>query len=155
MAMPIQCHHEFNNHIVVGAEADFEGSTLRGTFLDPTLIGRGSDTIDWQGSARGRLGYAFDHILVYATGGLAFANIKNTYVYVPTDTSESFSAVRTGWTVGGGLDYAITDNWIASVEYRYSQYSKFHNISTVAFPGSTGTQDLATNMVRLGVSYKF
>ncbi|MBS9720611.1 porin family protein [Tianweitania sp. BSSL-BM11] len=108
-------------------------------------VGIGSVEIgtDWQGSVRGRLGYAFDRTLVYATGGLA---ITNAYIDgLGIDESETL----TGWTVGGGVEHAFTNNWTARVEYRYSDYG------SEDFGLGLGDFDIDEHTVRAGLSYKF
>lgn len=141
--------------LVVSVVADVEGATMRGTFRDATGLGRGNESTNLQGSVRGRLGYAIGNMLVYATGGYAFANIKDTYVFIPTGTAESFSGLRSGWTAGGGVDYALTPNWIISAEYRFTEFGRFDNLSTLAFPGLTGQTDTRSNVGRVAISYKF
>ncbi|MFB2550362.1 outer membrane protein [Ensifer soli] len=141
---------------VYGLEADIERTSIKGTFIDRIEdLGRGDDTYDWQASLRVRMGLAMDRVLIYGTGGVSFARIENTYTFVPTNTRESFSDTHRGWTVGAGVDYAITDNWIAGFEYRHTEFDRFSNVSTVAFPGLTGTQEPKSDALRLSISYKF
>lgn len=112
---------------------------------------------NWVGSARLRLGYAFDRFMIYATGGLALAAPKSTV----TGTGYSFGAgdnTRFGWTLGAGAEYAITNNWIAGLEYRYSQFQE----DTYTYPiGVSGIglvgfkQQLSTNQVVGRLLYKF
>src|SRR6202034_3824618 len=63
---------------VLGIESDIEAADIHGGFDSVTAAGAGATRIDWQGSFRGRLGYATDKLLFYGTGGLAFANIGHT-----------------------------------------------------------------------------
>src|SRR5262249_22857707 len=106
---------------VFGIEGDIDGVNLKRAFvagpgaLDPFLPG---DTVvfrnDWQASVRGRLGYAWDRWLIYATGGVAFANVKATVGLVPAAFGApaflaSASNTATGGTVGAGIEYAILD----------------------------------------------
>lgn len=142
---------------VYGAEADFELTNIKGTFIDRIEnIGRGDDEYDWQASIRARMGLAVDRFMVYGTGGFAMSKIQNTYTLViPPPVSEVFSDVKHGWTIGGGVDFAVTDSLIAGVEYRYTKYDLFSNVSTVAFPGLTGTQEPTSSAIRFSLSYKF
>ncbi len=145
-----------NGSFVYGLEGDFELTNIKGTFIDRIEnIGRGDDKYDWQASLRARMGVAMDRFMVYGTGGLAVARIQNTYTLVPFGISETFEKTHTGWTAGGGVDYAITDNLIAGVEYRFTKFEKFSNVSTVAFPGLTGTQEPTSHALRVSLSYKF
>src|SRR5690349_13342446 len=70
------------------------------------------------GTVRGRLGYAWDRFLVYGTAGYAWANQEmirtqqiGTINGAPPGTVESASGVASGWTAGGGVEWAITPNW--------------------------------------------
>ena len=141
---------------VYGAEADFELSSIDGTFIDDIQhLGRGDDSYAWQASLRARAGFAMDRMMIYGTGGLAAARIKNVYTLVPYGISEAIEGTRYGWTAGAGVDYAVTDNVIAGFEYRYTRFNEFTNVSTVAFPGISGTQEPSSNSIKLTLSYKF
>jgi outer membrane immunogenic protein len=100
--------------LVVGVEGDFSWTGLRGSGTDS--IGDTINTkLDWTSTVTGRAGVAFDRLLVYGKGGVAFARDQSTF----TDTlanSSSNSLTRTGWTAGAGLEYGLTKNWSAKVE---------------------------------------
>jgi len=143
--------------LVIGGEID--GSALitgkqRFTALTGDFI---TAHTNWVGSARLRLGYAFDRFMIYATGGLALAAPKSTV----TGTGYSFGAgdsTRIGWTLGAGAEYAFTNNWIAGLEYRYSQFEE----DTYTYPAGVGglgivgfKQQLSTNQVTARLLYKF
>lgn len=147
----------FQTHaFVYGIEADIEGTNIDGGFIDRIEnLGKGVDTYAWQGSVRGRLGVAFDRVLVYGTGGFSYAKIKNTYTLVPFSISEPIEDVRTGWNIGAGVDYALTDNLILGLEYRHTEFERFSNVSKMAFPGITGTQEPVSQAARMSLSYKF
>lgn len=141
--------------LVIGAEADIEAANIRGGFYDLPVGGSGDTRINWQGSMRGRLGFAVDRVLVYGTGGLAFANISHSNQNLVARTSEGVSAVRTGWTVGGGVEMAVTQQFLIRAEYRYTDYGKYRYDSIVTFPGLTAEQTPAFSAVRLGAAYRF
>lgn len=146
-------NHQLSS-LVVGVEGDFEGTGVKGGFVDPG--GSGDMKIDWQGSVRGRLGVAFDRLMIYGTGGVAFAKIGYVYGNPVGPIFENTSSVHTGWTAGAGVAYALTDNISARVEYRHANYGSFRYASQVAFPGIlTGEQTPRSNTLRGGVSYKF
>lgn len=85
----------------------------------------GSSRIDWDGSLRLKAGYAIDRFMIYATGGVAFANEKFRFgTTLPVASFISESDTRVGWTIGGGLQYAVTNNLIAGLEYRYAQFDR-------------------------------
>lgn len=147
--------------IVLGAEADLEAAQLRGGFVDPTNAatadpgGAARVSIGTQGSVRGRVGYALDRTMVYGTGGLALADIRYSFVNLTTRVTENTQKLRSGYTFGGGIDYAITNNLIGGVEYRYSEFSKFTYNSTASFPGLNGRQLPRSNTLRVRLGYKF
>ena len=85
-------------------------------------------------SIRGRLGYAFDRALVYATGGVAFLDLDGKDKTVGVNGVDySF----TGWTIGAGIDYALTDNLSIGAEYRFTDFGS----ETEAFKSAEGSYD--------------
>ena len=98
---------------------------------------------DWSGSVRARAGYAFDNVLLYGTGGLAWANFKLDDSATPVRRTTA----RAGWTLGAGAEYAVTKNISVKGEYLYADYGKA-NVGVVS-------HDLSDHTVRVGVNYKF
>jgi outer membrane immunogenic protein len=136
--------------IVFGIEGDYNWSNIKGSTSSGPCAGTTCETSNtWLATVRGRIGYAFDRFMPYITGGLAYGNIKaNT----PLGTDSSNEG---GWTIGGGLEYAITGNWTAKAEYLYV---KLNDGSCSAACGSPATPVAVTfdvNIVRLGLNYKF
>jgi outer membrane immunogenic protein len=122
----------------------------------PLFCGAATTKSDYQASVRGRVGIAFDRALIYGTGGVAMANITNTY-----DTTAfgggfaSISRQRDGWTAGGGIDYAVTNNWSLLAEYRYSDFGSYADKSSVAFfPATNVNHHLTESQAEVGISYK-
>ncbi|MGJ4857491.1 outer membrane protein [Labrys sp. La1] len=143
-------NYQFDNHIVVGLEGDIDYSSLSKTrhgiaAATPYAVRFKSE---WQGSVRGRLGYAFDRFLPYLTAGVAFADEKYR-VTVPAGVS-SQSTTRVGWTVGAGLEYAIDENWSVRGEVRYSDFGKWRLRGN-----PSGKVRFNETTALLGVSYKF
>ena len=141
---------------VIGVEADADGTSARAIYALP--VAGVSDTArdGIQASIRGRLGVAFDRVLVYATGGVAFASLQNNYFSPALGVNDTLSQTRAGYTVGGGIEYAFTNNVSARVEYRYTDFGS----STENLPNTTGglvnvTHRETDNRVQGGVSYKF
>ena len=134
---------QFNRNWVVGVEADFSFSSLNGSqtyapvpVVAGAVVAGSSETlsrdVEWFGTVRGRLGYAFDRWLVFATGGFAFAKIKNDALSIfPGGSVYSFSdhSTKTGWTVGGGLEYGLTGNWTVRGEYLYLEFEDTAGVS--------------------------
>ena len=124
---------------VAGLEGDVNGSSYNGGF------GGYSTNENIDGSIRGRLGVAWDRALLYATGGAAFAGITNDYL------GTSLSHTRVGWTIGGGVEYALDNNWSVRAEYRYTDYGTYYD-----FPGGVAAYNHdSDNRVQIGFSYKF
>jgi outer membrane immunogenic protein len=160
------------NQWVAGLEGTVDGTSLESShfaaFGFPSILGApvtpilGSfDTYSAiQGSIRLRAGIAFDRVLLYATGGAAFAGITTDYSSsVPLFLQESDSKTRSGWTVGGGIQYAVTNNWSIRAEYRYSDFG--HQVDypfavlISPFDLLTVQHHLTQNQVQFGISYKF
>jgi outer membrane immunogenic protein len=142
------------NHFVVGVEGDVNGSNYHG---NTTFGGLGSTSTrtDIDGSIRGRVGYAWDRALFYATGGAAFAPVSNSFTSA-AGFSDTTSPTRIGWTIGGGVEYAITNNWSLRAEYRYTDYGHSTNVLTNSTGGALAIRTHDTdNRVQAGFSYKF
>ena len=101
------------------------------------------------GSARGRVGYAFDNVLVFATAGAAIATLKLSYEEKGTGYSDSGSESKTytGYTLGGGLEYGVSKDITARLEYR------FVGLPEQKFNGDK--YGLNTHDIRAGLAYKF
>ena len=127
--------------LVFGLEGDIDWSGIKGSAV---CVGTTCETRnDWLGTARGRVGYAFDRFLPYITGGAAFGNVKNTVAGIgSTDQS------NVGWTIGGGLEASIAGPWSAKVEYLYVDLGDSGSVL-----GSTA--DFRSNVVRAGLNYRF
>ncbi|MBZ9681280.1 MULTISPECIES: outer membrane protein [unclassified Mesorhizobium] len=141
------------NSAVLGIEADISGADIKG-HSDEVNVGGGDvyDTkVDWFGSISARAGYAFGSTLVYGTGGLAIGGVENRYLDGPAD-SYSEKNTKIGWTIGAGLEQAITDHWSANAEYRYVDLRD----QTINYaPNSNTTFDNTFSTVRIGMNYKF
>lgn len=132
--------------IVLGVEGELEYSDVGG---DDGGSGGDVNALNnnWQGSLRGRVGYAVDSVLLYGTAGAAFMNATAT---APSGTD---SADFAGWTAGLGLEYAVSDHLSARAEYRYTNFGK----SEANPSGTTYYENYnpTGNSVRLGLSYRF
>jgi outer membrane protein OmpA-like peptidoglycan-associated protein len=153
------------NNWVFGVEGDFRGGGPSGTSTITAVapgtanfaVGDGFHaSSDWNASARGRIGYAFDRALLYATGGIAFADANMSANFVPVTAGgtpfpgsrASDSTVLIGPTVGGGLEYALTPNVSVGAEYRYTDYGhsrlNLGRLATAAGPGAGAGGPFAT-----------
>jgi len=140
---------QLDNNIVVGIEGDAEYSW--GKREVPTGLGfNGEIGSDWSGTLRGRLGYSFGNALVYVTGGAAVANAYIRALNV------SLSDTIYGYTVGAGLDYAVTDSIFTRLEYRYTGYPDQKVVDDLASAaGATAKFKMHTHAVMAGLGVKF
>jgi outer membrane immunogenic protein len=113
-----------------------------------------TNKIDSLGSIRGRLGYAMDRWLVYATGGWAWSNGHTDYAFTGAAPFFSNGEGRSGWTLGAGVEYAITNNVIGRLEYRYTDLGSKGYIDPVTNSAEQGNK-VTLNAVRAGIAYKF
>ena len=139
---------------VFGIEGDVDGTSARGNYRLGGIAVSSRDNI--QGSLRGRLGFAVDRTLFYATGGAAFGGLRNTYVNTINGAGDSLNHTRVGYTVGGGVEYAITNNWSLRAEYRYTDFGRYTDVLGGATNGGVAVRHHEVdNRVQGGFSYKF
>lgn len=139
-------NYQFSNGIVGGIVADVSYGNLS-TPSNSTFgaIG-GSTTVDWSGTVRGRVGYAMNNWMPYVTGGLLWDTVSTEAVGLG-----SASNTRYGYTVGAGIEYAMTQNWTINGEYLYGHV----NASNSAFGPVILPVKQDINTVRMGLNYKF
>ncbi|WP_234050908.1 MULTISPECIES: outer membrane protein [unclassified Xanthobacter] len=148
-------NYQFANNVVVGLETDLQWANISGQVAGVSLGGSnwiaGSNT-DYFGTIRARLGYAFDRFLPYITGGAAYGNVQNTLTQGAYFPQVSNSSTNWGWTIGAGVEYAITNNWTLKTEYLYVDLgsSDFGPLNGVMVSGDT-----KFNTMKAGVNYKF
>ena len=141
--------------VVLGFEADFDGSMATKSITAGSVSG--TNQIPWIATLRGRVGYAFDRVLVYATAGGAATQVLST-VNVGAIGSASTSNTTGAWTAGGGLEMALTDNLSARVEYLYLDTGSFPVAQVGAAPPPpfvTVTGHVQDNLLRAGLNYRF
>lgn len=154
------------SHVVVGAEADISFPSLLGgssTFSSPASgTAAYQDMVEFSGTVRGRIGYATGNWLFYATGGFAYSYDQLTRTQlsgmpaggtaVPGTFENHFMVPRFGAAVGAGAELALTPNWIARLEFLYTDYGSH----SVVFPAAaeTFTSNLNVATLRAGLDYK-
>jgi outer membrane immunogenic protein len=158
----IGCNYQSGNW-VFGIEGDAHGqrwgvsSTLVGQVFPPGFAF--GDTFelhsDWQASARGRVGYAMDRTLFYVTGGAAFTEVRafSSWAAIPGIRAAVLATddrTLTGWTVGGGVEYAATNNITLGLEGRYSDYGtqRFNSGPVVTAVGAVAPLLVTRNTYR-------
>jgi outer membrane receptor protein involved in Fe transport/opacity protein-like surface antigen len=137
--------------VVWGFEADYDASTQNQSFPSGVLTGSWSQ-MPWLATLRGRLGVAFDRYLVYGTAGGAAGELRSSFS-IPAGSTSTTVTYGT-WIAGAGIEYGITDNLSARIEYLYLDKG---NIATgvIASPATTITSHLQDTMVRAGLNYRF
>ena len=142
------------NWLVLGVEGDFDWTGLKGSGTD--AIGDSINTkTEWTSTVTGRIGTAFDRLLVYGKGGVAFAHDHSTLTDIFGGTATA-NLNRTGWTAGAGLEYALDKNWTAKLEYDYLGFgSEALALPTPAFPAYASNASLNVQEVKFGINYKF
>jgi len=152
---------QFNGPWVLGFETDIQGSgeSTNAALAAPAFGLSYKNSLEWFGTARGRLGYALGSQgtwLPYVTGGLAYGESKiNGSETLPAPaTAFSRSDTRVGWTVGAGLEWAFAPQWSAKVEYLYIDLDKDPNIAVTPLTTLT-TGHLTDNIGRVGVNFHF
>jgi outer membrane immunogenic protein len=133
---------------VLGLEADINWTDISGS--TNTLCPAGCETSNsWLGTVRGRLGFAFDRFMPYFTGGLAFGDIDAN-----RNVLGGASSTETGWTLGGGVEFALAGNWTAKAEYLYVDLGDFDcGFACGAVPPDK--VDFTTSIIRAGLNYRF
>jgi outer membrane immunogenic protein len=153
--------------MVFGFETDFQFTGLEGRINSPTCpaavcgvatAASFGHKLPWFGTVRGRLGYAADSWMMYATGGYAYGRIETdaTATAGPISASLSRSETRSGWTVGGGIEVALSRNWTAKAEYLYVDLgSSDQNLAFAGLPAINDRSRVYLNVARTGLNYRF
>jgi opacity protein-like surface antigen len=182
--------------LVGGFETDIQGADLRSDSYSLTSVDPGprdnhfgstvsKQRVDWFGTVRGRIGFTpFNpRLLIYGTGGFEYGGVKHSYQYAQyADNFPGVPAVlfgasyydntKTGWTAGGGVEYAPIEfpNWSLKAEYLYVDLGKTYiatsgaglfpivGAAVLATPGFfVAAHDPATRFhtVRVGLNYRF
>ena len=121
----------------------FTGGTAQGTTV--------TDQIDYIATLRGRFGYAFDHWMIYGTGGFAWSQARFGETPGVGSDEDKILLTRTGWALGLGAELAIAPGWTARVEYLYDRFGTVAGV----FPSGTGYQSaFDIQALRLGLDRK-
>ena len=134
--------------------------------------------LTWFGTARVRLGYAWDGFMLYGTGGLAYGNFRLSGTSSVSGTATglgigciplgctpqpfsgatrfSHSESKAGWTLGGGIEGAAwAPNWTWKLEYLYMDFGSFEESRGTSTGRVTTRTDLTDHVVRVGLNYRF
>jgi outer membrane immunogenic protein len=174
------CNYQFASNWVIGIEGDGEAADIKGDvsesvpFANPfvpgslvTITGTAHARTDWIASVTGRLGWAWDRVLLYAKGGAAWAGDKYSVNIPIFGENLSASETRSGWTVGGGVEWAFWNNWSAKVEYDFYDFGTrdislsgtFTGGPTTFNPGPITVSGInikeTIQTVKFGINYRF
>jgi outer membrane immunogenic protein len=162
-------------HLVYGLETDVQISGISGKVYalnagNPLDHLGASSSLDWFGTFRGRLGYSFGPVLAYATGGLAYGDVESEMKYVstfpagccglagPAIADGRKSGIQIGYTIGGGIEYALAPKFTIKAEYQYIDLGSRDPVGSCTFGfGPCGLFRTKIednyNTVRLGLNY--
>jgi len=155
---------QFGNWLL-GTESDFQWSGQRGSttycvITCAVATFTAEHKLPWFGTSRTRLGFLpTPNVLLYATGGLAYGQVKSDYTLtVPAVAAGtlSFRDTRAGWTVGAGIEGAVSGGWSAKLEYLYMDLGKNSVTATTTLVGAVATFDsrVTDHILRIGLNYK-
>jgi high affinity Mn2+ porin len=144
-------NHEFANRFVLGVEAD---ATFTGPVDLPLRpLAPFNSTIDYIGTVRGRIGYAFGSWMPYLTGGFAWAHSDVKVNDASGNVISEPGQNQTGWTVGAGAEFALSGNWTAKLEYEYVDLSaRTLGLGDFGMPGVT--IDPRIHLLKFGLNYQ-
>jgi len=161
---------------VIGAEGTFDWSDISGTqvtpSLQPTVSENSTSTPKWYATATAKAGFAANDFLFYAKGGAAWMNvhyIQNVAAGIVQST-QSITDTRSGFTVGGGVEFGMTENLSARLEYDFLDFGtktyNFNNLGFNAAGAAVGTPltpvgaapmsiKSFTQLITVGLNYRF
>jgi outer membrane immunogenic protein len=133
---------------VFGFEGDIDWSDVSGSTSAAGCPGCSVQN-NWLSTARGRVGYAFGRWLPYVTGGLAVGDVQASAPGFPGATN-----TQVGWAAGAGVEYALSNNWSAKLEYLHVDLGRFDCGAACGAPG-TDNVSFHDNLVRGGINFRF
>ena len=171
----IGCNWQGASNWVFGIEGEGGYMRLTGSVIDPYSVPTlGSDTKDstrigdWYASVTGRIGYAWDRVLVYGKAGVGFANISSSII----DTcntgacgggllTANYSSNQAFWVAGGGLEYAFSPSWSVKGEYLFLGIDKTYAVCGPGAAAAAGSTFCSNHNIegihtfKVGVNYHF
>ena len=145
---------------VFGVEAQVSWANNDGTHLCLVGLAFCNSQTNWLGTVAGRIGYAFNNVLVYGKGGFAFID-QEFLVFDAATFGGLFLAAadqtRTGWMVGVGLEYGFTPNWSFKIEYNFMDFGgdNFNFVDPIIGPLGIFEIEQQISVVKAGVNYRF
>jgi outer membrane immunogenic protein len=141
---------------VYGFEADVAWTGIDGSIVSVCTPATCKTDVDWLATIRGRSGFIWDRYLMYATAGVAFADVNGTIDGGAVGVFGS-SRTRTGWTAGAGIEGAFGSRWTAKLEYLYVDLgdANFYSFFVGGVGTVVGNVDTRLHLLRVGLNYKF
>jgi outer membrane immunogenic protein len=136
------------NQVVFGVETDFDWSNIEGSVRCAPGV-RCNVTNNWLGTTRGRIGYAMDRLMPYVTGGVAYGEVEAN-----ATGFRGRSDMRAGWTLGGGIEFALSAPWTAKLEYLYVDLGDFA-CGRACGGAAPDNVEFRSHIVRAGLNYRF
>jgi outer membrane immunogenic protein len=151
---------------VLGLEADGSWTDASDCGVGHAIFAsyNGCNQINWYATGTARIGFAMDRALFYVKGGAAFADEEQNITFTTagglrTVVTDTPSEVRVGWTVGGGIEYALAPNWSVKAEYNFMDFgSQNYTFNYSAAPaGLVERWDISqrVHIAKVGVNYRF
>jgi len=153
------CDYQLPSSIVIGVAGDYGWTQADGTHPSAREVGVFYHSeVEALASVTGRLGYSFGRVLLYAEGGAAWERVDYRASTTMIGTAYRASDTRSGWTIGGGGEYAFTDRLSAFVEYGYYDFGTERislNPQYSFLPTAFVDIDDTANVVRAGINLRF
>jgi outer membrane immunogenic protein len=167
----IGCDYQFSSNFVVGIQGDLASARLSSDmFLDQFQNSESAlfhVRTDWLASITGRVGITgwLPRTLLYVRGGVAW--VKDRWQANDVDQlslgggpeTSTLTYTKTGWTIGGGVEYAIAPNWSVFAEFNHYDFGTKQLFHFAASSGTTRSFDINTTQriesVKVGVNYRF
>jgi outer membrane immunogenic protein len=149
---------------VLGLEADgsWTDASDCGAPFFRSLAGsayNGCNQVNWYATGTARVGVAMDRALFYIKGGAAFAGEEQNITFRNVVTTSTATDTRFGWTVGGGIEYALSPNWSVKAEYNYMDFgSQNYTFTYAANPAALVERwDISqqVHIAKFGINYRF
>jgi outer membrane immunogenic protein len=160
---------QVNPSWVLGLVTDFQGANIQasGTNNFSGITESLAERLDFLGTVRARSGLAVNNWLFYGSGGFAYGEVHSTINYndpilTGATVSGAQSDTRVGWAAGGGVNYAVTSNWVVGVDYLHYDLGHTNVTGSTVPPGTiipnaglTASENVAGDIVRGVINYKF
>ena len=143
------------SHLLVGIEGDIsfpnflEDGVVTSRMTATSTV---TEKLDFVSTLRGRVGYAFDRLLVYGTGGFAWSEARFLEDPGLINDEDQVQRLRAGWAAGAGVELAVAPGWTARLEYLYDHFGQASGV----FPSGTGYESTSIDLhsLRLGLNRK-